>query len=120
MTPDPRSDVVLNAIIARWLGWRPNGLGGPETIHHPTHCTCFDGTGCRVPNYSRSLDAVAEAENHLDTLAPATDNNAPRYRYSWALYNVVPHERQPFRATARQRAEALVSVIESLTPNGKV
>lgn len=148
MHKDARSDSELNAVIDRWLYpapryhlrkrgmyWRPNSAGytsdiqsagiyGEEEAAQREHSRGQpdDVTMHRVPpaNYCTSLDAVATAEDRLDTLAPATDPNAPRYKYSWALYRGVPPERQPFRATARQRAEALVSVIESLAPHEKV
>ena len=114
-----RTDDELNATIAKWLGWT-------DVKHGMGHETRYAGTPSEtvvfvpVHEYCKSLDAVATAEDHLDTLAPNTSNNAPRYRYAWALYTLVPPERQPFRATARQRAEALVSVIESLAPHEKV
>ena len=119
MHKDTRSNSELNAIIARWLGWRNVANGhGEETRHVGTPSEGV--VVVRVPDFCKSLDTVATAEDHLDTLAPNTSNNAPRYRYAWALYTLVPPERQPFRATARQRAEALVSVIESLAPHEKV
>lgn len=44
--------------IAELDGWKPNGLGGKDTLHDPKGCTCFDGKGCYIPNYLTSRDAI--------------------------------------------------------------
>lgn len=64
--------------------------------------------GCWLswPDYPNDLNAVHEAENTLDG-----SNVNPQLRYTYAdyLYRiVVPENRQPFRATAAQRCEALL------------
>lgn len=52
-------------LIAQACGWKPNGLCGPETIHHPTKCSCFDGIGCIIPDYFNDLNAIHEAEKSI-------------------------------------------------------
>lgn len=59
-----------------------------------------------VPDYLNSLDAMHEAEKIFDTDVASGDS--PRYLYSRMLYDVVPPELQPFRATAAQRADAFL------------
>ena len=55
-----------------------------------------------LPDYCDDLNAMHEAEKTLDA-------EQLNYSYSHALYNiVVPLNQQPFRATARQRAEAFL------------
>lgn len=61
--------------------------------------------------YWSSLDAIHEAENKLLTGDPKQGGSL-RYLYAVELYNiVVPLEQQPCRANARQRCQALLTVL---------
>lgn len=118
MHKDTRSDSELNAIIAHWIGWRNVANGhGEETryVGTPSEVVVI----VRVPDFCKSLDAVAVAEDHLGV--------DQRVIFSvWKLpavtdcYNLASERRggssttwHNIHATARQRAEALVAVIES-------
>lgn len=91
---DTRTDDELNRIIAEWAGWNPAGF-----IHWK------DG-----PDYCNDLNAIQTTERKLkggsaalyvdklcDTAMESPENELPLF----------------LSATARQRAEALVAVIES-------
>ena len=60
-------------------------------------------------DYLNDLNAIHEAENLLDVDIESGDS--PRYVYSYYLYNIVRPEQQPCRATAKQRAEALLRTL---------
>jgi len=51
--------------IAKACGWKSNGLGPVGTLHDPKGCTCFDGRGCRMPDYLNDLNAMNEAFSSL-------------------------------------------------------
>lgn len=116
---DPRSDAELNRIIAEWMGvtaieeddgfwylWLGNlrlGSGAGLSNDHAWVVFC--------PNYCIDLNAIHEAEQKL------TDNE--HINFQWFLFesayngsNSQTAERMRVSATARQRAEALVKVIE--------
>ncbi len=67
----------------------------------------------RVPDYLNDLNAMFEAEKSLDVNVSSGDS--PRYVYARYLYDIVANqehgERQPFRATAAQRAEAFLRTV---------
>lgn len=111
MNTDTRTDEELEAIIAQWCGWLPS-LGD-----HACRNAWLDLTGedwpLMPPRYCRSLDAVNGAEIAWCSQAGPEDASHPRFLLSHALYKVtVPINRQPVFANARERAEALVRVIE--------
>lgn len=107
---DQRTDEELNRIIAEWMGWKPQSVYTTQD-HDGTDIVCKGGQP--RPNYCRDLNACHEAENKWCEQDGPMDVNHPRYLLGHTLYNViVPYTEQPFRATARQRAEALVRVIE--------
>ncbi len=95
----------------------PNTFGpGLEAWWHPTDPE-YPGVYGYPPNYLTNLNAMARAE---DLVCAADDHiqtgDALRFRYSHELYNVVvPLNRQPFRATAAQRAEALLRALGKWT-----
>lgn len=114
---DTRPDSELNRIIAEWCGWKYNGMGTVGSLHHPTNCTCFDGAGCSIPSYCTDLNAMHEA---VETLR---NNQVHFFGYFGSLFTVVTNGLEwggdleffgfnLINATARQRAEALVRVIE--------
>ena len=116
MNTDTRTDAELNRIIAEWMGW--------VIAINPNHCHLenagrlpngpFDGWQ-EIPSYCTDLNVIHEAENKWCEQPELDDDEMhPKYAYVRYLYNiVVPLNRQPFRATARQRAEALVAVIQA-------
>ena len=62
-----------------------------------------------VPDYLNDLNAMHDAEGVLDTTnGGPKSGDCLRYAYSRELYKLVPEWMQPFRATASQRAEALL------------
>lgn len=113
-----RSDEELNRTIAEWEGWmfipsRDIYISGqlqavPEEWESP------DGNYRDAsPNYTSDLNACHEAEKKWCGQDGPEDGSHPRFQLSREVYNIaVPYGQQPFRATARQRAEALVAVIE--------
>lgn len=84
-----------------------------------------EGATGPVNKYPYSLDAMADAEVVFDK--DIQSGNSPRYIYSRWVYKVTELEpnRQPFRATARQRAQAFVLTVmemrsyEQDKPDGK-
>jgi hypothetical protein len=61
------------------------------------------------PDYCNDLNAMHEVEKTLDV--DVNINGSPRYVYAGHIYNIVGKDCQPFRATARQRAEAYLRTI---------
>lgn len=120
MNTDTRSDSELNRIIAEWMGWkwvisREHFLKGRLTGYPPT----TSGLLAEAPKYCTDLNSITEAVRKLggddqslwyDTLAmecpedPEADIAQMRWITQWFV---------AVEATARQRAEALVYVIES-------
>lgn len=62
-----------------------------------------------IPNFCNDLNAMHEVEKSLDV--DVNINGSPRYVYAGHIYNIVERVCQPFRATARQRAEAYLRTI---------
>lgn len=52
------TEEAINRACAELCGWRANGLCGPDALHHPTKCACFDGEACKIPRFTQSLDAA--------------------------------------------------------------
>jgi hypothetical protein len=107
---DTRTDKELNEFIAEWMGWK-------EYDNQPPLCRWKRSDGfwnTRPPSYCEDLNAIHDAENAWCDVEGPEDISHPKYRLAEALYHVVvPEQRQPFRATSRERSEALVSVIEA-------
>lgn len=129
MNTDPRADTELNRIIAEWCGWKlipsrdiyisgqlhavPEEWESPNGDYHD-----------ELPNYCRDLNAVHEAELRLDDkLSRRFDGHLLRllgFDKFIVMFNDDGSSTEEFaemcrllrRATARQRAEALVRVIE--------
>jgi len=122
MNTDTRTDDELNKVIAEWCGWRflpsqdiyiagidqalPEHWEDPDEAAHE-----------QCPNYCQDLNAVHEAiaklgyidgMRFIESLAEISDNNEDYYE-GWCTSTIVGL----FDTTARQRAEALVKVIES-------
>lgn len=79
-------------------------------VNEITHERAYD-----LPDFLNSLDAMARAEDFICAPDDPDDGNGMRFRYCRELYIVVPFERQPFRATAAQRAEALLKALDKWT-----
>lgn len=112
---DPRSNDKFNRIIAEWCGWHSiiDDEYGPLRGCRPGEVVVPGFIFTDIPNYCVDLNEVHEAENKWCDQSGPDDAGSHRYRYAAELYRItVPIDRQPFRATARQRAEALVKVIE--------
>tara|TARA_R110000868_G_scaffold202903_1_gene450763 strand:+ start:77 stop:421 length:345 start_codon:yes stop_codon:yes gene_type:complete len=108
----------INIAIAIACGWKVStGFAGIGSMHHPTHCTCFDGPGCSVPDYLTDLNAMHEAEKMIPFISrqayyenilftvfkdPAGDGS---HVEMWAVCH----------ATAAQRAEAFLRTIGKWT-----
>lgn len=105
MNPDNRTDDELNAIIANWMpGCRPES-GRFDEFPEPEHWIDQEDHF-----FCEDLNACHEAEERL------TDGQFDMFR--WILWDSVKQPtinawfRAHLSATARQRAEALVRVIE--------
>ena len=115
-----RSDEELNRTIAEWMGWKfvperdvsfttPAGHAMPEGWTDP------QGEPYSIPpNYCRDLNACHEAEKQ------GLGSSTAWVEFTLALINVLQADNMSevdgitctLQATARQRAEALVRVIE--------
>lgn len=111
MNTDTRTDEELEAIIAQWCGWLPS-IGD-----HASRNAWLDLTGedwpLMPPRYCRSLDAVHSAEKNL------TPDQAWLYNRTLSEIHGTAGgmgsgvvDEWDWHSTARQRAEALVRVIE--------
>lgn len=143
MNPDKRTDEELNAIIGQWhtgqlftiqkrgLYYRPNGNGYTGNVDE-AWCLPLDDAkkheynpkGCDEPvllvaipwkDYTQDLNACHEAENKWCDQPTLPNCYSFEYIYQQALRTTT--WLAPFRATARQRAEALVRVIEQQKEN---
>lgn len=109
MTKDSRTDEELNRIIAEWCGWtfHPESSTSDIESYEPEHWT--DQSGAAVNSFfCDDLNAIHDAWFKL--------NNNEKHRFQDALQVVLLNSLYPVGwlicATARQRAEALVKVIE--------
>lgn len=118
MNTDPRTDAELNRIIAEWCGWKlipsrdiyiSGQLQAVPAEWESPNGDYYD----ELPNCCTDLNAMHEAENKI------LEDADTGYAYDCALNEVVqPLEdgllnfMKLWHATARQRAEALVRVIE--------
>lgn len=126
-------DEEINREIAEHLGWkwyavekggwyyRQGGAGYTNRIEEAGRYTEAEARKELVrgepmgvhpippPNYCSDLNSMHEAEETLD--ADIYSSESPRYAYARHLYEIVDGVRQPFRATARQRAEAFLRTV---------
>lgn len=115
---DTRTDAELNRIIAEWVGWvyympTPEAIsrgypGYPYWMHNKYAGAGFTGELIHPPNYCTNLNAIHEAEKKLN------DSQIDQYKHRLQIA-VTEKERISQCTTARQRAEALVAVIEGGT-----
>ena len=119
-----KTDAELNVTLAKLLGWKfhPEFPDGPD---HPAEYTTETPDGKMLcgysPDYCNDLNAVHEAEalvwakglqdKWLDLLVKVVVGPSPDVH--WCDYHCFP---QVYRATARQRAEALYRTLHSLNP----
>jgi hypothetical protein len=108
----------INRAIAEYCGWKDTGYGPIGTLHDPKGCTCFDGTGCQVPNYYNDLNAMHEAEKvrfvcgedrmtYMEKLADIIERanpNSEGYDARLCCYLTL-------NATSPQRAEAFLRTV---------
>jgi len=122
MKADTRSDEELNRIIAEWAKadeahWKCTGCGEKVPGTHVTYEEHHGVDRCMAPviwvsepNYCRDLNACHEAEMRLNR-EQLVDYCCFRLRYTTG--EGMASDYKMICATARQRAEALVKVIES-------
>lgn len=107
------SNEEINRAIAEYLGWTyaPIYIGDGLDFDEYSHAWRRNGKATleRPPNYCGDLNAMHEAEKVLDV--DIMKAGSPRYVYSTHLYTIVAKDCQPFRATARQRAEAFLRTV---------
>lgn len=112
MNTDTRTDAELNRIIAEWMGWRfvPETPSGAPVDYEPEHWLDENG---RPTNwfFCEDLNAIHEAALKA----------GPHSGYTRALRAIVLQHGEDsslgdfyyYEAEARQRAEALVAVIQA-------
>ncbi len=104
------TDEEINKAIAEHLGYkrgiRPADCRTPlaEFWIHPEGSENWD-----PPKFCGDLNACEEFEKTLDVNISSGDS--PRYAYARHLYEIVSGDCQPFRASARQRAEAFLRTV---------
>jgi hypothetical protein len=104
------SDLEINIAIAGMCGW--GFLSKDKFIVIPPNSPYSVQPLSTIPDYVNDLNAMAEAEQFLDsTNGGSTDPNCLRYAYSSEVYRIVPDTVQPFRASARHRAEAFLRTV---------
>lgn len=102
-----RTNEELNAVILKWMGWEKQEFGWKQ----------YDSTGLRIdkrqdpPDYVGDLDEMHDAEKKLIFSKRESYIRNLRRILSAGLDDGLLVVELVF-ATARQRAEALVSVIE--------
>lgn len=113
------TDAEINIAVAEACGWtdivfrgiqKPQAFDfiGVDELHKPQGIP--GRWSKRIPNYCADLNAMHEAEKTLD--ANPDEHLSGRYQYAdWVYRIVVPVNVQPFRATARQRAEAFLRTV---------
>jgi hypothetical protein len=111
------TDMELRIRIAELVGWReckPKGSGfeGSGTFEDDASgLRPEDGLHRKLPHYDSDLNATHELENLM--------TEEQKYRYDTVLENRTKYHTEPPRwrwnATARQRAEAYVKVMEQYT-----
>jgi hypothetical protein len=95
-----------NKAIAEYCGWTyTNGMGPVGSLHHPTNCTCFDGDGCRIPNYHLDLNEMHEAELFMLSVDPILYKQVYLKTYMDCYFN------GGVSAEASERAEAFLKTI---------
>jgi hypothetical protein len=103
------TDKEINQAIAEHCGYTNVVVlsNGVMSGYHPDHRNTV------IPVYTEDLNAMHQAEMVLDSTNGGPGNpNCLRYRYACEIYRLAPNNIQPFRATARQRAEAFLWTVE--------
>lgn len=114
MNTDTRSDEELNRVIAEWCGWKfvPSRdiyiCGQLQAVPEEWVDPGSESYNA-PPNYCRDLNACHEAEKRLNR-EQLVDYCSFRLRYTTG--EGMASDYKMICATARQRAEALVKVIE--------
>lgn len=120
MNPDKRIDEELNRVIAEWCGWKfvPEhdvSFSTPAGHVMPEGWTDPEGEPYSIPpNYCRDLNACHEAEGKLELQQSGQFAEVLKSvvlettKLPWVDAGSFAH----IHATARQRAEAIVRVIE--------
>jgi len=104
------TDLEINIAIAEMCGW--GFLSKDKFIVIPPNSPYSVQPLSTIPDYVNDLNAMAEAEQILDsTNGGITDPSCLRYAYGSEIYRIVPNDIQPFRASARHRAEALLRTV---------
>ncbi len=109
------TDEEKRITIAEACGWKWDCLGiqSPSGDTHSRYagdeCDGRDTLMEVLPRYTEDLNAMHEAEKIFDVDIQSFESS--RYVYSKFLYSIVPAEMQPFRSTARQRADAFLMAI---------
>jgi hypothetical protein len=100
----------INITIAEVCGWRVHPKD--QFIVIPPNSPNSVQPLSTIPDYVNDLNAMAEAEQFLDsTNGGITDPSCLRYAYGSEIYRIVPNDIQPFRASARHRAEAFLRTV---------
>lgn len=121
MNTDNRTDDELNKVIAEWCGWKWEPHASGICLRDPSGSIVNNNYAedWRLPNYCCDLNAVHEAEKkvpdakqmlyarHLLELSTGCGDNMPCGFLNGATLWVAVH------SMPRQRAEALVRVIET-------
>jgi hypothetical protein len=107
------TDEEINEAIALKLGWAKCACGDIRCgAWFPPGTSDPNKAELGVPSFCKDLNAMHQAEMVLDSTNGGPVNpDCLRYRYACELYRLVPYDIQPFRATARQRAEAFLRTV---------
>jgi hypothetical protein len=108
------TDEQIRIAIAEACGWMDCRFWRGNRNDDPVGTAPDGGINTILPDYPNDLNAMHEAEKALDINLDTPDS--PRYRYSHFLYAICRPEQQPFRATARQRAEAFLRTLNLWKP----
>lgn len=116
MTTETRTDEELNRIIAEWCGWVWQDKYVEPNSAYDAHWEHKDGTWSDdIPNYCRDMSAVHDACQKLfDILSKKWIGGSLADDYDVEIQRMSV-DKNTFRwdHDARQRAEALVKVIEA-------
>jgi len=122
---DQRTDQELNRIIAEWIGWTVKRTGPSKTFPFQLRISGEleniakneQEAWSKSPRFCTDLNAIHEAEDAwISKDNPSQYEKSEREHLLEVQVSIVmaPQIARPsMRATARQRAEALVAVIEN-------
>ena len=106
MTPEAQRIAIVEV-----CGWKHNGLGPKDSLHHPTNCQCFSGPSCSLPDYLNDLNAMHEAVETLRNL-PGSE----WFDFQQILKEECGSTMNCIQATAAQRAEAFLRTLNLWKP----